>query len=227
MSQQYHKAHLKQRERRLDSASSLCEHLSRVGIAPESIVDFGSGFGFFLISAKTHWKDCKILGLDGSWLPRDEVLVGPAEFQHHDLQKSVKLDKRFDLAVSLEVAEHLLEEFSETFVKSLTEASDLVLFSAAIPNQGGQGHKNEQYGSYWAGLFAKCGYSPVDILHPLIWGDSRMLFWLRQNVILYANPGALNLYPHFRRHIVAPELLNRIHPEMFKNALRLSKKTAT
>ena len=65
------------------------------------------------------------------------------------------LERKFDLAISLEVAEHLKSSSSEDFVQSLTTLAPMILFSAAIPHQGGLHHINEQWLEYWGDLFNK------------------------------------------------------------------------
>mgnify|MGYP003651180275 CR=1 FL=1 len=79
-----------------------------------------------------------------------------------DLNQPVKLRKRHDLAASIEVAEHLLPERSESFVADLCKLSDTVLFSAGIPHQGGAGHINLRYQHEWAEIFAEQGYACFD-----------------------------------------------------------------
>lgn len=51
---------------------------------------------------------------------------------------------RFDLAISVEVAEHLPKEAAETFIDNLVSLSDEVVFGAAYEHQGGVNHLNEQ-----------------------------------------------------------------------------------
>jgi len=53
------------------------------------------------------------------------------------------------------VAEHLREEDADTLVKTVTESSDNIIFTAAIPGQGPRsiGHINEQPNAYWIKKF--------------------------------------------------------------------------
>ena len=43
-------------------------------------------------------------------------------------------------------------------VATITKHGDAVLFSAAIPGQGGQDHLNEQWPEYWQKKFEVNGY---------------------------------------------------------------------
>jgi len=97
----------------------------------------------------------------------------------------VALGERFDLALSLEVAEHLNPKRADSFVADLCKASDLVLFSAALPAQDGDEHQNCQWTSYWAQLFVRQGYFPFDVVRPLIRSNRAVEWWYRTNVVLY------------------------------------------
>ena len=64
----------------------------------------------------------------------------------------------YDLAISVEVAEHLPADSAVSYLKFLTDMSDTVLFSGAVPGQGGVGHVNEQEWTYWLSFFNTFGY---------------------------------------------------------------------
>jgi hypothetical protein len=89
----------------------------------------------------------------------------------------VELDRKYDLAICLEVAEHLPVSSAGTLVDSITRASDLILFSAAIPLQTGTHHINEQWQDYWAALFDQRGFVASDIVRPAIWGRPDVRWW--------------------------------------------------
>ncbi len=157
------------------------------GIA--SVVDIGCGAGAWL--AAFHAAGARdILGLDGG-APAETLAIAPAAFQSVDLERPIRLNRRFDLAVSLEVAEHLPPERGPGLVADLVALADLVLFSAALPGQGGTSHINERPASYWAGLFAAHCYQPRDLIRPRIWGIEKIPFWYRQNIFIYGNAAGL------------------------------------
>ena len=89
--------------------------------------------------------------------------------------------------MSLEVAEHLPAEIAPAFVASMVAHGNAVLFSAAIPFQGGAGHVNERWPSYWADLFLVHGFVPVDVVRPAVWADEQVAFWYAQNTVLYVD----------------------------------------
>jgi SAM-dependent methyltransferase len=151
---------------------------------PHSVVDFGCGFGTWLLACKELGVE-RLLGLDGVWIPPEKILDRAIEFQHQDLTKGVCLSESFDLALSLEVAEHLPPDAAEGFVKSIASSADAVVFSAAFVGQPGAGHVNTRPHSYWAARFLAEGYQLFDILRPEFWSDSRVEPWYRQNTFLY------------------------------------------
>jgi hypothetical protein len=102
-----------------------------------------------------------IRGFDGSWVSKELLEIPNDLFTEYDLTTPIKFGEPYDLAISLEVAEHLPEQSADTFIDSLTGLWDFVLFSAAIPHQGGVNHVNEQWQSYWAATFAERGYLAI------------------------------------------------------------------
>lgn len=156
-------------------------------INPKSVVDIGCGLGNFLHVFKQNGVE-EILGVNGSWVEKELLFkyINPDEFLEWDLEKDIKLDKKYDLAVNLEVAEHLDEKAADTIVKTLVNAGEVILFSAAIPFQGGQKHINEQPLSYWEEKFSKHGYVVHDIIRSTIWDHDEIPFWYRQNMVFVA-----------------------------------------
>jgi SAM-dependent methyltransferase len=196
------------------AAKRILPHVLELGQF-RSALDAGCGTGGFLRALLEAGID-DIVGIDGDWIPRDRLVIDERVFKAIDLSQGFELNRQFDLVLSLEVAEHLPEASSDIFVDSLTRHGPLILFSAAIPNQGGTGHINEQWPSYWARKFADRGYSAYDLLRPAIWNDAEIAWWYRQNVLLFANSkargacaGLANAQPASLRK------LNRIHPEYY------------
>jgi len=224
---QHHVEHLKQKEKRLKNAIKICSILESININPNSVVDIGCGYGFFLAAAQKTWEPEAILGIDGDWVERNQLMFSEEFFWVRDLQKPVRLKERFELAACLEVAEHIRKEHSQSLVDLLVSASDVILFSAAIPGQGGNGHVNEQYPSYWSSRFATRGYVPVDILHPIVWTDKELFPWFRQNLLIYVAESRLSSFPLLAEHRAVPGLLDRVHPHNFQRRLKQVKEART
>lgn len=124
---------------------------------PESVLDLGCGRGHF-VSALRTWG-VNAWGIEGA----QAAIVSPY-ISAHDLRKPIALLHldRFDLALSIEVAEHIEKEYADVFVDTLVTASDHVVMTAAPPGQGGTMHVNEQPPIYWLQKFTERGYE-VDL----------------------------------------------------------------
>jgi SAM-dependent methyltransferase len=189
-------------------------------VRPTSVIDFGCGVGTWL-SAFSENGVRDVRGIDGPWVDGKALLIRPEQFVAADLAKPIDPGKRFDLAISLEVAEHLRAEHAATFVESLARASPLVLFSAAIPFQGGVRHYNEQWPEYWVALFRRCGYACVDCIREKVWNDSRVQYWYAQNTLLFVDEASLEKYPKLSREAArAPLPLSLVHPKGYLGVMR-------
>lgn len=168
--------------------------------AARSVLDVGCGTGTWLkVFAESGIED--YLGIDGSYI-RTEMLKIPYErFRPVDLATGIRLERTFDLAVCLEVAEHLPRRAAAHLIKLLTEAAPVVLFSAAIPGQGGVNHINERWPGYWEDLFKKFDYQRIDLIRPRIWRDPQVEFWYRQNIFVYASASRIASTPAFQTEL--------------------------
>ena len=154
---------------------------------PTSILDVGCGTGTWLQVFSKQASIQKLVGVDGTYIDMNKLVIPESMLIKQDLTKPLQLDERFDLVMSLEVAEHLPEEAADCFIKSLVNHSDTIIFSAAIPEQGGYRHLNEQWPSYWVEKFAKLGYQAYDIIRPLIWDNPQVDAWYKQNILVFSN----------------------------------------
>jgi hypothetical protein len=170
-------------------------------IQPASVVDFGCKHGEWLSVFRQHGSS-RLLGFDQPKRVRHGLLIDETEFRVADLRERVTLDERFDLAICVEVAEHLPAAAAAPLIDALTSAAPVVLFSAAMPEQGGLGHFNEQPRRYWLDLFARHGFAAVDCLRPRIWQDRRIAWWYRQNLFFFYDASA-PIIPHALRAAAA------------------------
>ncbi|MGH6841445.1 MAG: hypothetical protein ACREDV_05045, partial [Methylocella sp.] len=127
------------------------------------------------------------------------------------------LNRTFDLALCLETAEHLLPEAAVPFVESLTRVAPVIVFSAAIPRQGGTGHFNEQWPSYWAKLFASRGYECLDLLRDYLWANDAVEVWYRQNMLCFVARDRPDLRAGFAHAGSVARPLDIVHPGLFLN----------
>lgn len=179
--------------------------------ALQSAVDIGCGVGTWL-SVLQRQGVREVRGVDGHWVDVANLVIPAESFSHHDLQADLDLGRRYDLAISLEVAEHLPPARAPGFVAWLTGLSDVVLFSAATPRQGGRNHFNEQWQDYWAALFANRDYVPLDFIRTRIWNDPKIATWYRQNLLVYVRRSRV---ADLRLPDTLPGPLSIIHPEVF------------
>lgn len=188
-----------------------------LALAPvTSVVDFGCGTGGWL-AAFLAGGVTDVLGLEGPWVRPDQLRIPADRFRRVDLARPLALDRRFDLALALEVAEHLPEARAMGFVADLLAAAPLVLFSAAIPGQGGVEHVNEQWPGWWAERFAAHGARLTDPFRAALWEDERIAWWYRQNLLLAVTEEACARWPALAALPVDPPRA-LVHPALWQKA---------
>jgi SAM-dependent methyltransferase len=172
-----------------------------------SVVDVGCGRGAWL-SVFRGAGVTRIAGIDGQYVETSQLLIPRDCFKPADLGRAFEIQGSYDLAVCLEVGEHLPREMGPALIEALTAAAPVVLFSAALPGQGGDYHINEQWPSYWRELFAHRGFTFLDPLRPQMLADRRVEWWYRQNVVLYASEAAFSAWPELKACVVdgAPDI---------------------
>ena len=183
-------------------------------VRPRSVVDVGCGVGTWL-SVVIESGIADVLGVDGDYVNRDRLRIPADRFQARDLTKVVHLDRTFDLAFCMEVAEHIPPESADNIVETLAGLAPVVVFSAAIPFQGGTEHVNEQWPEYWAEKFAARGFIAIDLLRPRLWNDPRVECYYAQNVVVYAKPEAVSANPRLREWGGSGLPFGAVHPKQY------------
>ena len=164
-------------------------------LTPTSVLDVGCGAGAWCkVWGQSGIHD--VTGVDGDYVDSTSLLIEPQNFLSRDLSQSFDLERRFELVCSLEVAEHVPLSSSPIFVANLVRHTDVVLFSAAVPGQGGEFHVNEQPLEFWRKLFASHGFRCFDPLRPRIVTDRRVEPWYRYNTLLYVREERCGSLPH-------------------------------
>ena len=183
-------------------------------VRPRNVADIGCGAGLWLAA----FRECgvtDVLGVDGAWVPAAEREIPEELFLERDLAQPLSLDRTFDLALCLEAAEHLPPEAAVPFVESLTRVAPIIVFSAAIPRQGGTGHFNEQWPSYWVKLFASCGYECLDLLRERLWTNDAVETWYRQNMLCFVAGDRPELRARLAGAGSVARPLDIVHPGVF------------
>lgn len=179
-----------------------------------STLDIGCGTGSWLKNFHRFGVN-DILGID-NYVDLNFLEIPKDKFKRADLSKPLELKRKFDVILCLEVAEHIPAIASNNLINSLVKHSDYIVFSAAIPGQGGCNHVNEQWQEYWVRKFASNNFTMLDCFRPKLWNDDKIPFWFKQNTFLYYNK-LKNLTQNINSSII-----NIVHPELFAHASSLS-----
>ena len=180
-------------------------------IQPKTVVDVGCGIGTWLHVWQQHGIN-DYLGIDGDHV-RNYLRIDHEKFSGANLEEKIKLNGKFDLVTCLEVAEHIHAKYAATLIASLCSLGDVIVFSAAIPGQGGTGHYNEQYPQYWVELFAQNGFTGYDCLRAKIWMIDEIDGCYKQNIFFFVKDEVKEKYPAITSH--TDPLLPLVHPHIF------------
>lgn len=174
-------------------------------LKPKSVIDVGCGRGEWLTQFAIHNID--IQGIDGPYIADSQLLIPGDKFARHDLTKPMTITRQYDLAISLEVAEHLPRNTSRGFAKLLSSMSPAVVFSAALPLQGGVNHINEQWPWYWKKIFHDLGYVRLDPFRKYLWQRQDVAFYYQQNIYLFVDP---TVHQPLIDHVGIPDKYNEM-----------------
>ena len=212
-----------QQEGSFRSAMRVLPHVFEL-VSPRSVVDVGCGVGTWLAAARDLGVS-DVFGVDGDYVDRSMLRIPAERFRSCDLTKPLRLDRTFDLALSLEVGEHLPESSAEGFVGSLTSLAPVVLFSAAIPKQSGTNHINEQWQGWWVDRFHQAGFVALDCIRRRIWEDLAVEWWYAQNCLLMVREGFLQASPRLREEWARSSgLYSIVHPRAYLDRLAIGER---
>ena len=184
---------------------------------PTSVVDIGCGQGDWLAVAEELGLK-ELVGLDGAWVDRTALRSARIDFRATDLAATFALERRFDLCISVEVAEHLSAARADGFIAALCAASDVVLFSAAVPLQGGTDHVHEARASAWVYRFTDQGYDCFDLIRGALWDRVEVAWWYRQNSFVFVKRGS-KAHAHYSVAPAPPPPRDLVHPDAFESKL--------
>lgn len=136
---------------RQKSYKLIAKFLTRIGWDHQiqSAVDYGCGAGWILYWLN-YYGVTDFVGIEPNLAaasvmdPKTKIGVN-----FRSLRRRINLVRKFDLALCIEVGEHLEERYADLLVENITKHINLLIFSAATPGQGGWGHVNEQPFEYW------------------------------------------------------------------------------
>jgi SAM-dependent methyltransferase len=176
------------------SADVIAESIM-ASLHPNTIVDIGCGTGALLESFRR--KRCTVFGLEYSDAALEYCRMRELEVKKFDVRKdTIDLKDHFDVAISMEVAEHIPAKNADRYIALLTSLSNTIIFTAAHPGQGGTDHLNEQPPSYWKAKFRKFGFVFDEMLSlqlQKVWEDSgSVMIWYCQNLMVFVEGNVNN-----------------------------------
>jgi len=166
----------------------------------KTVVDEGSGLCIF--ANEFAKQGFKVVATDGSkdaekYASKD-IHYLQLDFRVNGFEKQLKLfHPVYDIAVCMEVAEHLPPESASSLIESLTNLSSIIVFTSAQPGQGGLGHFNEQPHAYWQSLFEQFGYGLDENLTKnlrIIWKSGNVAWWLSENLLIFRRQPSINMF---------------------------------
>ena len=182
-------------------SNKVLTHLFKSAIQIKSIKDVGCGEG--------EWFNSKVLN-EGKYdlfaydLPEAIALAkskSKIDIKFHPINLEfieINIFADTDVTIFTEVAEHLTEECAKKIINFICDTSKIVIFSGAIPGQGGYNHINEQPLKYWIQLFEVNNFIPVDFLRPIIREEKSVPFYYRNNLFLFIKNSDEVKYNHFK-----------------------------
>ncbi len=183
-------------------------------VRPSSVIDIGCGTGAWLATCR-HLGVGRTVGLEGGWVRQADLRDQAITLVTTDLERPLTVSDRFDLAISLEVAEHLSAGRAEALVEEISRLAPVVLFGAAIPGQGGGfNHINEQWQSYWVAHFARRDYQAIDLIRPRFWTAHEIPVHYRQNTMLYVHSSVAGRYREAAEAVASGFPIDVVHPEV-------------
>lgn len=181
-----------------EQAKHLSEILGEM-YSPKNVIDIGCNEGLYL----EGFSGCKVLGID---FDAHSLAKATVPVIRLDITKPLDLP-RYDLAICLEVLEHIPSEDSDAVLDNICRASDTIVFTAAQPGAGGVGHINCQPKDHWRARFKDRGYEEAtketEYITQHLKEKSGIMGWLLDNLMILRKSGIPSKFKEkLRFHVV-------------------------
>ena len=144
-----------------------------------SVLDLGAGDGWW--AHVMHEMGSEAIAVEVSEIAA-EVMPDDVQIVIHDLREPLDLEREFELILCIEVAEHLPASAADTLCDTIARhCGRCLLFTAAVPGQGGHGHINCQPCEYWIAKLQQRG-----LVHSPEWSNYITQAW--RNILGSAMP---------------------------------------
>ena len=155
---------------------------------PKYVLDIGCGSGQWLDEYRKYKVRTRgIESASAAWVSMSEKTQ--KNVVKWDLRNKLKKTYKPDLVQSLEVAEHIEEDYADVFIYNLVKHNaDIIFLTAAPPGKGGNQHVNCQEREYWMAKMKNNGYLfDQDILNEVLgWGTlEKSPGWWSSNLMVF------------------------------------------
>lgn len=150
-----------------------------------SVVDIGCGSGANL--KWFHDKGLECLGIDGDIEAINKTEIKGLKAIKNDYTMQPAGIDSFDLALCTEFAEHIEQKYESNWFKDI-QMCGRVLFTHALPGQGGYHHVNCQSIDYWRERFIQYGFTIDDEFtkkhrsNKYLWGRNTLTLFQKSNL---------------------------------------------
>lgn len=212
-------------EKRKANAHKVLKPVFNILGVPASLLDIGGGAGSWCATAKDLGVQ-RVCLVDAC--PPNQVIpeLSHDEQVQANLEAGIPNMGRFDLAICIEVIEHLTDDAANRLIGQMASCTNFVLFSAAIPGQGGIGHISERFHDYWHAKFSLFQFETYDVVRPMLISSSDIASIHRQNLFLYAKKGCAHSLADLPQICEDMELIRAEHLKSLYNKEPIDLRTA-
>lgn len=205
------------------SSAKVIVPLVCAAVNPKSVIDIGCGIGVWLAEFQRNGVQV-VNGVDGKWVLEQKLLIDKENIEIYDFEDKGRtvhfVEKhKYDLAVCLEMAEHVSSTRANYIVQTLSKASDVIYFSGATPYSGGMHHVNEQWQSYWINKFIDRGFVVVDYIRPKVWDNRNVCYFYAEESFVFVKKERIDDFPLLKREMRDDIIYNMVHPVHFKDQI--------